>query len=208
MVRFMRGAKDGDGERRTRIRLPPDVRRERILDAATRILLEDESQRLTMDRVAAEAGVAKGTMYYYWDSRTALFQDLQWRYIQQLFATAETLQDSGATPYDLLESFLRRAATLHYRQRRLLAALAREVSIEEAEITGKLLEVIVAFVCSLDERPAGDPEFVASFLLAGLHGVLIRLFQEPEPDLERVIEQALEVCRRVLGLPAPEVSRS
>src|SRR5215813_7546091 len=50
--------------------------RERALAAAGRILRRDGYPRLTMERVAAESGVAKTTLYRRWPTRAALCKDL------------------------------------------------------------------------------------------------------------------------------------
>ena len=50
--------------------------RERALAAAAEILRRDGYTRLTMDRVAAESGVAKTTLYRRWATKAALCMDL------------------------------------------------------------------------------------------------------------------------------------
>jgi AcrR family transcriptional regulator len=48
----------------------------RVLSAAGRILKRDGYARLTMERVAAESGVAKTTLYRSWPTKAALCMDL------------------------------------------------------------------------------------------------------------------------------------
>jgi AcrR family transcriptional regulator len=50
--------------------------RERVLSAAGEILQSDGYARLTMERVAAESGVAKTTLYRRWPTKAALCMDL------------------------------------------------------------------------------------------------------------------------------------
>src|SRR5436190_20556797 len=50
--------------------------RDRVLSAAGEILRRDGYSRLTMERVAAESGVAKTTVYRRWPSKAALCMDL------------------------------------------------------------------------------------------------------------------------------------
>src|SRR5437588_2120534 len=50
--------------------------RERALAAAAGILRRDGYSRLTMERVAAESGVAKTTLYRRWPTRAALCMEL------------------------------------------------------------------------------------------------------------------------------------
>ncbi|HYL58884.1 MAG TPA: TetR/AcrR family transcriptional regulator [Candidatus Acidoferrales bacterium] len=48
-------------------------KRERILAAALALFAHEPYQAVTMDRVAAKAGVAKGTLYLYFPSKDALY---------------------------------------------------------------------------------------------------------------------------------------
>jgi AcrR family transcriptional regulator len=50
--------------------------RDRMLSAAAQILRHDGYARLTMERVAAESGVAKTTLYRRWPTKAALCMDL------------------------------------------------------------------------------------------------------------------------------------
>src|SRR3954468_12897134 len=50
--------------------------RERVLSAASRILEKEGYARLTMERVAAESGAAKTTIYRSWPTKAALCMDL------------------------------------------------------------------------------------------------------------------------------------
>src|SRR5438270_5234987 len=60
------------------LRMPrrPWRTRERAVAAASRILRRDGYSRLTMERVAAESGVAKTTLYRRWPTKAALCMDL------------------------------------------------------------------------------------------------------------------------------------
>lgn len=59
-------------ERRGRGRRPADEVRRLVLEAAGRLLLQDGIQAVTFDRVAAEAGSSKMTLYRWWPSPGAL----------------------------------------------------------------------------------------------------------------------------------------
>jgi len=48
----------------------------RALSAATHILLHEGYARLTMERVAAESGIAKTTLYRHWPTKAALCMEL------------------------------------------------------------------------------------------------------------------------------------
>ena len=64
----------------------PDERRlreERILDAAAALLVRWGYRKTTIDDVAREAGVGKGTIYLHWKDKSALFQAAVLRAQQQ-----------------------------------------------------------------------------------------------------------------------------
>src|SRR5215217_2710720 len=67
-------------------RQPPDVRREQILDAAERVLVERGLATTTMADVAEAAAVAKGTVYLYFDSKAELLAGLRARYFERFAA--------------------------------------------------------------------------------------------------------------------------
>ena len=66
--------RDGDGRKPALPR--PTGTRERALSTAAEILRRDGYSRLTMERVAAESGVAKTTLYRRWPTRAALCMEL------------------------------------------------------------------------------------------------------------------------------------
>src|SRR5436305_3079942 len=55
------------------------LREERILDAATTLLVRWGYRKTTIDDVAREAGVGKGTIYLHWKDKNELFRAATWR---------------------------------------------------------------------------------------------------------------------------------
>ncbi len=67
------------------------LRQERILDAATTLLIRWGYRKTTIDDVAREAGVGKGTIYLHWKDKTELFQAAIWR------ASAQVTEEAKAS---------------------------------------------------------------------------------------------------------------
>jgi AcrR family transcriptional regulator len=93
---------------------PPRVRRdaaansERILCAAREVIGTDGVESLTMDRLAAAAGVGKGTVFRAFGNRTGLFAaltDQTERDFQQRFLTGEPPLGPDAPPLDRLLAY-------------------------------------------------------------------------------------------------------
>jgi TetR/AcrR family transcriptional regulator, transcriptional repressor for nem operon len=105
-------------------RQPADVRREQILDAAERVLVERGLAAATMADVAEAAAVAKGTVYLYFESKAELLAGLRARYFERFAAmlgdpppgrrapagTAERVERLVAASYD----FARANHALHH----------------------------------------------------------------------------------------------
>lgn len=69
--------------------------RERLLDAATRVLLVEGAQALTLDAVAREAGVSKGGLLYHFPSKHALVRAMVNRLVGRF---DEALREAGDSP--------------------------------------------------------------------------------------------------------------
>jgi AcrR family transcriptional regulator len=54
----------------------PEGSRNRLLDAAVEVFAERGYERATIDEIAAAAGLSKGTLYWHFPSKAALFQAL------------------------------------------------------------------------------------------------------------------------------------
>lgn len=66
--------------------------RERVLDAAERVVSRDGAAHLTLDAVVAEARVSKGGMLYHFRSKEALLQGLLTRRIERHMARVAELR--------------------------------------------------------------------------------------------------------------------
>jgi AcrR family transcriptional regulator len=84
------------------------ARAEQIMDSASELLLRYGYKRLTIDDIAAQAGIGKGTIYLHWKTREALFGDVLLReYAQALDELVQTLHKDAqaALPERLISSF-------------------------------------------------------------------------------------------------------
>ena len=64
-------------------------KRSRILDAAQSLFLRYGVKRTALDDVVREAGIAKGTLYLYFDSKDALFAGVAEQLCAEVLRNAE-----------------------------------------------------------------------------------------------------------------------
>jgi AcrR family transcriptional regulator len=69
-----------------RVPFPARPARERLLDAAERLVLETGAAHLTLDAVAKFAGVSKGGLLYHFPSKDSLLEAMLARYFAQIDA--------------------------------------------------------------------------------------------------------------------------
>src|SRR3954466_8701052 len=95
-------------EDRRRRRQPPDVRRDQILDAAEEVLLSNGLNATTVADVAEAAGIAKGTVYLHFESKTELMAGLRARHVEHFSQRlADILRGSGRSkPMSRLDRFI------------------------------------------------------------------------------------------------------
>jgi len=82
-----------------------------ILQAALRLFASKGLQEATMDEIAQAAGLGKGTIYYYFDSKEALIEDLLCALAEQYFCMllegTEDLRDPLGIAERILANLLR-----------------------------------------------------------------------------------------------------
>ncbi|GAA2412478.1 TetR/AcrR family transcriptional regulator [Streptomyces glaucosporus] len=70
--------------------------RQRLYDAAVALIAEQGFSATTVEEIAERAGVAKGTVYYNFESKTGLFEALLRHGVEQLTSSLERAADDAA----------------------------------------------------------------------------------------------------------------
>jgi AcrR family transcriptional regulator len=97
---------DDEGPRRPHTgRRRNDAAREAILDAAFRLLSEPGSEPLTIDAIAAAAGVGRQTIYRWWPSKGAVVADALVRHARVVVPERDTGTFTGDLAAFLVDTF-------------------------------------------------------------------------------------------------------
>ncbi|HEU5170509.1 MAG TPA: TetR/AcrR family transcriptional regulator [Gemmatimonadales bacterium] len=95
--------------RTPRWRRRPEARPEEILDAALEVFGAEGFARARLDDVARRAGVSKGTLYRYFDSKETLFREMIRAKVVAAIAETEGIIEQHRGPWrDLLVAIVRR----------------------------------------------------------------------------------------------------
>jgi AcrR family transcriptional regulator len=187
--------------------------RRAILAATEKLLAVRRAADISIEQVADEAGVAKGTVFHRFGSRTGLMTALMYERAQAL---SEAIADGlpplgpGAPDRDRLFAFLDAVIDMVARNKSLLAELARTtqtVTSTETETTADSgskpvyslwhthLRTLLA-----TQRPDVDADLIAHIVLGSLHSepVLARLTAEGP---ERVAAALRTMVQSLLDAP-------
>ena len=186
---------------------PAEVRRQRILDAAASLLIKDGLRETSMDAVASAAGIAKGTVYIYFPSRSDLLAALRHRYAEDLARRAANILNAtdGAKGRSLAGAYQRLAASLAdfvLANQRLYHVLFQEAGVAEEETMEPLRRVVrdsLQRAMDSDVLAPIDADILSRFLLDGIDGALAPLFHHQRADRRRVFAAVNEVIRRLLA---------
>jgi len=181
---------------------PPEVRREQILDSAAQVLAAKGLTAMTVADVVAGAGIAKGTFYLYFNGKEELIAALQARYTESLITRAEAVLTGPGTHAERLDELVAAITDFHGSQIHLHHALFRDAGLPDDQSLRRLTGLLATFI--RDGAAAGAfhpaaPEFAATFVVHGLHGVLPPFLHQRAQTRAQFLAAATATARQVLG---------
>lgn len=139
-------------------------RRRRVLDAALVLAAQGGFDAVQMRDVAAEAGVALGTVYRYFESKERLLIEAHVEQVEDLAERLRADPPQGATPLERVVDVLRRSTRRLVMQPEATAAMVRALGRarpEEADVvqrvTTAMTEIITVAIHAGSRRPADAP---------------------------------------------------
>ncbi|MBP1781496.1 AcrR family transcriptional regulator [Micromonospora sp. HB375] len=182
--------------------------RQRLFVAAVDLIAEQGFSATTVDDIAARAGVAKGTVYYNFESKTVLFEELLRHGIGLLTAEFRAAVD-GLPPLEALGALVRAQLEYIRRYRAFAQLLLSEMWRTNREwqqtlrlLRGEAIAVIADTVqagvdsgglpADLDVRTASSALFGVGLVVA-----VDWLVFSPDRSIDEVQESLLGIVRRV-----------
>jgi AcrR family transcriptional regulator len=192
------------------------TRAERILDVAAELLLRWGYNRVTIDDLAAQVGVGKGTIYLHWNTREELFYAVIAR--EYIAATDEVLTPMRRDPAAVLPHRLMRAYFLVTMRRPLI----RAVFVSDLEVLGKLVKGVDRALEAQQDAAFNDylrllaehgllradvsPEELTYAVTATVGGFLLTdtlISEQYQPDLERKADLLALTVQRAFEIDRP-----
>ncbi|MGV0808699.1 TetR/AcrR family transcriptional regulator [Mycolicibacterium setense] len=189
---------------------PTDVAgatRERLLDAAVRLITHHGFAGTSLQMIADELGFTKAAIYYHFRTREQLLSAVVEPFLTRMREVIEDaeLQRTAAARADQMVCGY---AELAVRNRALVSALANDPSVNEAlrnrpEWDG-VINRQMALLADVDPGPAGTVK--AAMVFAGIAGAAgVAAEGTSDADLSRYM---IDAARRTLGLRTPAVDEN
>ena len=175
--------------------------RDKVLAAAERLFAEHGPDCVSMDAVAAEAGVGKGTLFRGFGDRSGLVLALlteQERRLQEDIIRGPAPLGPGAPPVERLIAFGERLFE-HFTQHGALIAAAEKGAIRYRSAPFGVYRTHVQMLVR-EAAPDGDWEYLADALMASLRADHIAYLREVrELPEERLAAGWADLVTRLLG---------
>ena len=198
-----------------------DVRQDEILEAAQRLFAERGYSKTSVQAIIDKVGIAKGTFYHHFSSKTDLLDALVQRIANQLFAHVQpVLDDPDLDATARLLAYFQRIATFKAEQAGLLVDLTRALE-EDANAQVKLhlaevsIDTMVAGMVPIVEQGIDEGAFscrhagvTARHVLAVVHAsreTWMKIMAPSGPSLvtreeiEAMVDAQQESIERILG---------
>ena len=192
-----------------------DFRHDQIVDTARRLFGERGTTEVSMDDIAAEAGVARSTVYVYFANRDLLLQACVQSMYDQLQAAIAPVADADASPDQRLRALvlglLERIDESPAFFRLAMATQDSAGASGSAAVGGALMRIGLDMIRLLEE--VVDAAVVAGLFRAGLdrdravvligqqiYGALAVRAGEPDPvPAEQAADEIFDFIRRGFG---------
>jgi len=176
-------------------------RRQEILDTALRIFAEQSYNGTSVSKIAREAGISKGLMYIYFDSKEAVLHTLLDEMIDRMLKRYELdnikkLSDEQFDEFVDVSFAMMSEDPLHMK---LFFSLCMQAEVMELTMT-KMMDKIEPFMQLLTvyflQLGYKDPVATMRYFTAALDGVMLHLIMDPGYPADTVQEMIKEQFKK------------
>jgi AcrR family transcriptional regulator len=163
----------------------------------------------TIADIADAAGIAKGTVYLYFESKTELLAGLRARHVERFTTTLNNALAGSprSKPMFRLDKFIDEFFGYSVAHRELHHLLFHEAGFSEDDAFAEVKAVLGDFIGKAMSSGAiarGDAEIVTDYLVSGVHGSLVTALHQPAAEIDKYLAAAKQLSRRVL-MPSTKI---
>ena len=193
-----------DNKKQERKKALETLTRQGIYDAVINLLIRDGIQGLTMERVAAEAGVAKGTLYIYFDSKEKLLEAAVDASFDPLIKELVVMLDGDLFPDGKLVEFTLCILRFFDERRDLIRVLLYDRERGHSDknhyadkryqnLIQRLADVLTEGIRNGQFIPIDSTKVAAMFVEANMGMIMQRIFDGTSGDVERDARQVTDI---------------
>jgi len=175
-----------------------------LLDAAQTLFLRKSYGDITMNDVAAAAGMTKGTIYHHFGSKESLYVTMMLSYLKEIQALCETAGASPGTSRERLRRLTQVFLELPREKRDLAKLVRRDINTFKDPTRSQLIrayqsafpepvEIIIREGIQNGELASGDPRLLSWFYTANIEVITT-------PYAERTFDNQTEILDYVIAL--------
>lgn len=191
------------------------VRKQQILAAAKRCFQRKGYAQTTIDEIAAEYGLSKGSIYWYYPSKKAVLIDLFRVFVKETLNRILTEIESIRSARERIVAIGERLASSMQEDIELYSALIvfwessfldesiREMLLDQYRLYDRILTGLLDEGECAGEFVVPDKKAYAALMIAMMEGVIVRQVLSKDLDLEEICQNVSGVVNRLL----PETKR-
>ncbi|MEU6117191.1 TetR/AcrR family transcriptional regulator [Streptomyces sp. NPDC047117] len=123
---------------------PSPERRRELLDTAAEVFAEQGYNATTVRKIADAAGMLAGSLYYHFDSKESMLDEILATFLDELWTGYDTVLDAGLGPRETIEALVtesfreidrhRAAVAIYQKEARALAAQPRFSYLADSQV--------------------------------------------------------------------------
>ncbi len=194
-----------------RKRLFEQITRKAIQEAVVNLVTRTGTRKVTMDQVAAEAGLSKGCLYIHFRSKKELLESVKTDRFKPLGDQLQEILNGSLTPNQKIESIVYRLFSYFDENRGLFRFLLEEREIAQSQVirqkNSRYRNFVERIANVLDDGIASglfrhmDSKKVASIFIEAMIAMTARrLLEEPPGPLDEDARLLIQVLFRGIAL--------
>jgi len=188
------------------------VMKDTICDAAESVLEQHGIGGITMDRVAATAGLTAGSLYNYFRNKEELLRLIIARLVEPFFKSMEEIAHATLTAPDKLEKIIRVGWQQCTEERGLIRLLVdsgqdREVRSQARPRALQIFAEIFAQGIRDGSFPPHNPAHSSRIFHGGMAGLFdLQVEGTPSSDVKEYVETLIVAARNAFSIHSPAIS--